>query len=217
MTTTLIEHRTASGDVALEPESRIASGYAAVFGRRSLDLGGFTEMIDPDAFTRTVQQADVVALWDHDERHLLGRVASGTLRLSIDARGLAYELDLPDTSTGRDLAELLRRGDVRGSSFGFRTVRDEWHQDDDGAVTRTLLEVALIDVSPVARPAYPDTDAALRDIAGALGHELAEVRGAIEARRLGDLISPQGGDVEGDSTERPAPPPFRPPLTHLYA
>ena len=219
--TTLIERRVATGDVELRVEgdsaAPVAAGYAAVFNRRSVDLGGFVELIHPNAFDRTVQQADVVALWDHDDRHLLGRIASGTLRLSIDERGLAYEVDLPDTTTGRDVAELLRRGDVRGSSFGFRTLRDEWNQDEDGNVTRTLLEVSLIDVSPVARPAYPDTDAALRSIASVLDRDPAEVREAIEANSLGALISsngeaeaPAADDTRSDATVVP------PRLTHLY-
>lgn len=209
-----IEFRAADDD-----HDPIAEGYAAIFGRRSVDLGGFTEVIDASAFTKTVREADVVALWDHDEGHLLGRVSSGTLRLNIDERGLHYAVDLPDTTTGRDVAELMRRGDIKGSSFGFWTVRDEWHQDEDGAVTRTLLEVALIDVSPVARPAYPDTSAALRSFAAATGHDLAEVRQAAEARALGSLISPQGGDEQRDDQDQEQPPAalFRAPLTHLLA
>lgn len=187
----------------------VAAGYAAVFGRRSVDLGGFTELIDRAAFTKTVSEADVLGLWDHDERSLLGRIASATLRLDIDDRGLAYEIDLPDTSTGRDVAELLRRGDIRGSSFGFRTIRDEWFQSDEGEVTRTLLEVALIDVSPVSRPAYADTTVALRSLAQATGRDLTEVRTAAERRSLGVLF--------GDTHEgREEPTVVRRHQSHLY-
>lgn len=165
-------------------------GYAAVFNRRSTDLGGFTELIDPNAFTKSVRESDVVGLWNHDEGKLLGRTSSGTLRLSIDERGLAYDLDLPDTSVGRDVAALTARGDVTGSSFGFRTLADEWHKDENDVVTRTLLQVDLVDVSPVARPAYPDTSAALRSLAEQTGLDLADVSAAAEARSLGSLIEP---------------------------
>lgn len=209
-----VEYR-AEGD----DDRPVAHGYAAVFGRRSVELYGFTEIIDPGAFTKTVREADVVALWNHDEGALLGRVTSGTLRLSIDDRGLAYEVDLPDTTPGRDVAELLRRKDVRGSSFGFRTIRDTWFEDEDGAVTRTLLEVELIDVSPVARPAYVDTDAALRSLAAATSHDLAEVRAAAQARNLGPLL---GGDADtgagsddGDDGRHPTTV-DRPRFAHLY-
>lgn len=215
-----IERRQAQGDVELraaDDGAPVAFGYAAVFNRRSLDLGGFTEVIDRNAFAKTVTEADVVGLWNHDEGRLLGRVSSGTLRLSTDDRGLAYEIDLPDTADGRDVAVLLGRGDVRGSSFGFRVIRDEWHQDDQGAVTRTLLEVALIDVSPVARPAYPDTDAAVRSLAAAIHTDPADVRAAIEAGDLGHLIpSPEGTPPESQEGRRAEPTPTRQRFAHAY-
>lgn len=223
MAKTTDERRAFTGTIEFradgDTDGPVAEGYAAVFGRRSVDLGGFTELIDPAAFNKTITEADVVALWDHRDEHLLGRVSSGTLRLSVDERGLRYAVDLPDTTTGRDVQELLRRGDVTGSSFGFRTIRDEWHEGDDGAVTRTLLEVALIDVSPVARPAYPDADVALRSFAATVGRDLADVRRAAEARALGSLISPQGGDEHREDKDEGRPPtaPFRAPLTSLLA
>lgn len=186
----------------------IAAGYAAVFGRRSSDLGGFTEVISPTAFDRSISQGvDVVALWVHDERHLLGRVSSRTLSLAVDEVGLHYEVRLPDTGTGRDVAELLRRGDVRGSSFAFRTVADSWYEDpEDGAITRTLDEVALIDVSPVTRPAYPDTTAALRSLAEHLHCEIDTVTTAARSGELRSLFpgndSAGPGNPESDDDAR---------------
>jgi hypothetical protein len=180
---------------ATDQSGPMAVGYAAVFGRNSVNLAPswcdytVTEVIDPHAFDRTLREGDAVALWNHMDEALLGRVRSGTLRLSVDGHGLAYEIDLPDTTHGRDVTELLRRGDVRGSSFGFVAREQEWHEDSDGNITRTLLEVALIDVSPVTNPAYPDTDAALRSLAAAVGHPLDEVRAAVETRSLGRLIT----------------------------
>lgn len=213
------ERRFAVGSVELRAvdadAAPIAEGYAAVFGRRSLDLGGFTEVIDPAAFTKTVREADVVALWNHDDNALLGRVTSGTLRLSIDEHGLRYDVDLPDTSAGRDLLALLKRKDVRGSSFGFRTIRDKWDQDEDGLITRTLLEVALIDVSPVARPAYPDTDAALRSLASATQHDLSAVRAAFVAHDLRQLLTPAESGAEEPTIDGEAP--AEPSIKWIYA
>lgn len=206
------EHRDIAGTVELRAAadgSPIAAGYAAVFGRRSVDLGGFTEIVAPGAFTKTVTEADVLGLYEHDERALLGRTSAGTLRLVIDEHGLAYEIDLPDTSTGRDVGELLRRTDLRGSSFGFRTIRDEWFQAEGGDVTRTLLETALVDVSPVSRPAYPDTDAALRSLASSTGRDLAEVRSVAERRSLGELFSTPDDGGRPTATARRR-------ISHLY-
>jgi HK97 family phage prohead protease len=142
-------------------------GYAAVFDSPSHDLGGFVERIAPGAFGRSIRAAgsDVYAFWNHDDGRVLGRQASGTLRLREDERGLAFELDLPDTSDGRDLLELVSRRDLDGMSFAFR-VRpngDRWTAGVRGAPDeRTLLDVDLSDVSPVTYPAYPDTAMALR-------------------------------------------------------
>lgn len=141
----------------------VAVGYAAVFEKTSERMGDFYESIDTRAFNKTLQEFDQVALFNHDTNSLLGRVSNNTLRLTVDERGLRYEIDLPDTATGNEVRELLRRGDLKGSSFGFRTIRDSWEQRDGGP-HRTLLEVALHEVSVVVFPAYADTDVALRSL-----------------------------------------------------
>jgi len=77
----------------------VIQGHAAVFNRLSRNLGGFVEQIDPAAFDKTLaDNPDVRALINHDPSHLLGRTRSGTLRLSKDTTGLAYEVDVPDRS-----------------------------------------------------------------------------------------------------------------------
>jgi HK97 family phage prohead protease len=223
-----VEYRAADDDAGTGP---VAVGHAAVFGRSSLNLApdwaDFTvhEVIDEHAFDRTVREADVVGLWNHDHMHLLGRTKSGTVRLKVDDIGLAYEIDLPDTTTGRDVGELLRRGDVRGSSFGFRTIKDRWEEDEDGNILRTLVEVALVDVSPVTWPAYPDTDSSLRALSAAVGADPLEVRRLVETRSLGAyLLPPEQRDKPGQEPstdpEPPAPPAptvGRPRLLSLYA
>ena len=77
-----------------------------------------------------------------------------------DIHGLRYEIDPPDTQRGRDLVELIRRGDVRSSSFGFMVNRENLRRDKTGPL-RELLDVRLLDVSPVVIPAYPATTAKL--------------------------------------------------------
>lgn len=136
-------------------------GYAAVFNKLSEDLGGFRELIAPGAFKKTIQEADVRALVDHDPSRILGRTKSGTLGLSEDETGLLAEIEPPNTTVGRDILESLKRGDVSGMSFGFRTIKDRW-KTNNGQNIRTLLEVALYDVSIVTYPAYPDTSVAMR-------------------------------------------------------
>jgi HK97 family phage prohead protease len=141
----------------------ILVGYAAVFGKRSVDLGGFTEEVSPGAFAKSIRSDDVVALVDHDPSLILGRTSAKTLTLSEDENGLRMEIDLPDTTVGRDLAVSVKRGDIKGASFGFRTISDDWNTTD-GKPHRTLLEAKLRDVSPVTFPAYPDTSIAMRSM-----------------------------------------------------
>ena len=153
----------------MEPDGKTVTGYAAVFNSLSEEMWGFRERIDPAAF-READISDVRALFNHDPNMLLARTSSGTLKLEVDERGLRYSFDLPDTTAGRDLGELLRRGDVTQSSFGFTIADDEWieSRDNDGnveEVTRVIKKVKrLYDVSPVTYPAYPDTSVAVRSL-----------------------------------------------------
>lgn len=139
------------------------AGYAATFGEAA-DIGGyFREVLARGAFTKTLQTADVRAYFDHDRGRVLGRSTAGTLRLHEDSKGLAVEIDLPDTTDGRDIRTLIERGDVSGMSFGFVVLRQEW--DESGEIpVRTILEVELREVSIVSEPAYDGTSIALRSL-----------------------------------------------------
>lgn len=135
------------------------SGYALKFDTRSENLGGFRETVAPGAVTKTLDEADVRALFNHDPNLILGRNIAGTLDLTVDETGLRYDIpEMPDTSYARDLAVSMARGDVTQSSFAFRVVKDTWTEDHDGMPLRTLQEIALFDVSPVTYPAYRDTE-----------------------------------------------------------
>lgn len=138
------------------------SGYAARFEKLSVDLWGFREKIRAGAFAKSLEKNNVKALWNHNSDIVLGSTKNGTLRLSEDDEGLRFELDLPDTTAGRDAAESIRRGDVDGVSFGFQVQKDEWDQNDKKNVVRTLIEVNLHEISPTPFPAYPQTSVGVR-------------------------------------------------------
>ena len=136
-------------------------GYAAVYNSDSEWMGGFYEQIERGAFDDVLND-DVRAYFNHDENLLLGRVSSGTLRIGTDARGLFYEVDLPNTTYANDLVELMKRGDVNQSSFAFLIDADRWEQRD-GKTYRIIEKISrLLDVSPVAQPAYPDATSELK-------------------------------------------------------
>ena len=137
-------------------------GYAAKFNELSPQYYGFKEKISPGAFTKTIKEADIRALFNHDPNIVLGRNKAGTLKLEEDEIGLRYEIELPDTQHGIDLHKLVKRGDISQSSFGFRIIKHSWEEDETEGIIHTIIEVKLFDVSPVTYPWYPTTEASAR-------------------------------------------------------
>jgi HK97 family phage prohead protease len=193
-------------------------GHAAVFDRKSEELGAagwftFREQIKRGAFKRALDEdQDVRLLWEHDPRWILARTAAsqevGRLELSEDPRGLRSFAKVVPTSYARDLEAVMRAGVVTQMSFGFTVGPggDEWLERtrDDGTVEvlRTIHEVErLFDVSVVAFPAYPQTDAVARSLlepvfAGGEGPDLEQLRAvALKVHR---------GEVEASATLRAA-------------
>lgn len=152
-----------------EGKSTVLVGYAAIFNSlseemRMKDGRKFREVIRPGAFAESLAEArDILALGEH--KTILGRTGNGTLRVVEDQRGLRYEIDVPNTTYGRDLVESVRRGDIPGSSFGFETRSggDSWRREGNTLV-RELRSVIVYDVGPTAMPAYKSTDVALRSL-----------------------------------------------------
>jgi hypothetical protein len=151
------EIRAAAGDDDDKPA--VIVGYAAVFDVPAEGLP-WQERILPGAFD-VEQKGDVLALVDHEFSKLLGRRKNGTLKLTVDKKGLLAEITPPKTSLAADVVEQIRRGDVDGMSVAFRTLTDQWHLED-GEEIREIMEVQLIDVSVTAMPVYPQTEVGVR-------------------------------------------------------
>lgn len=162
-------------------------GYAAVFDRWSEDLGGFRERIAPGAFKRSLASKRNIRMFlNHNADVVLASTKAGTLRLDEDERGLKVEADLPDTTAGRDLATLLRRGDVDSMSFGFAIPKggEDWNPAGD---ERELSEVRLYEVSAVTGwPAYPSTSAAVRHLADEIEADADDLAAAFQVLRSDD-------------------------------
>jgi HK97 family phage prohead protease len=138
-------------------------GTPIVYDSWSVPIDGyFRERIRPGAFDAWLRdKPDIVMTVNHDASKLLGRTSSGTLRLNPGKKGISVECDLSDTSYCRDVAESIRRGDIRGMSFIFRPVKDRWYREG-GEDCRDVLEAKLYEVSAVTDPAYLATDVSLR-------------------------------------------------------
>ncbi|HZG10528.1 MAG TPA: HK97 family phage prohead protease [Kurthia gibsonii] len=143
---------------------RTLSGYAVKWDMKSVTMGWrrFREQFKRGAFTESMANEDQLALWSHDTSKVLGRTKNGTLRLFEDEIGLRFELDLLDTTLGDDAYKTIKRGDVDGVSFGFSMLKQEWDEADPDNVIRTITKAKLLEISPVAFPAYPDSEVSAR-------------------------------------------------------
>lgn len=171
----------------------VLSGKPGIpYGSWSEDLGGFVECIVPGAVN--YESYDIVCCRDHEDHLVLGRVSAGTLRLEETQKGLDYTCDLPDVSYARDLAESIKRGDVRGSSFRFDVVADIWKPSRGGEpAKREIHEMVLYEIGPVTMPAYPQTAITMRSIFRSAGIDLSQLMIAVRRVRSGD---PRGEDAE---------------------
>jgi HK97 family phage prohead protease len=154
---------------ATENNVNLLTGYASVFynGTPETEFKMWNdeemyEQIDKNAFDESIQKDDIRGLFNHDPNFLLGRNKAGTLRLSVDEKGLKYEIDLPDTQAGRDVAESVKRGDISGASFAFVAEETLWIESGEKTI-RAIKKAKLYDVSPVTYAAYSGATASFRD------------------------------------------------------
>lgn len=171
-----LEHR--SFDFEVRAKGRRLEGYAALFGVRA-QIGSLQEEIRAGAFAQSLKtRPDVLALVDHNPSQLLARTKSGTLRLSEDSQGLAFDLDVPDTQDGRDILTLAERSDLGGMSFGFRVAAGG---EIRANALRTLTKVELFEISVVkAFPAYQGTSVQARSLGNQKSMSLATARRYVE-------------------------------------
>lgn len=140
------------------------AGYASVYNAPShpLTVRGinnnkpFVERVSPGAFDRSLS-SNVSLLVGHDRRELLANTKSGLLQLNSDTKGLAFEVNLPDTQKAKDIRALVEAGVLSEMSFGFFVRSDAWNGSE-----RTLTEVDLREISIVETGAYGQTSAEAR-------------------------------------------------------
>ncbi|MUG24761.1 HK97 family phage prohead protease [Paenibacillus macerans] len=135
-------------------------GYAVRWEQLSHPIFGmFQEKFKRGAFTKSLINPDVYASWQHDSREVLGRTPN-TLVLIEDDIGLRYEITPP--SWAEKYIETIERGDVRGSSFIFRPIVEEWDESNPDMPIRSIAEAEIFEVAPVTTPAYPQSSVGIR-------------------------------------------------------
>ena len=176
--------------------SRYAIGHAAVFGKLSRDLGKFKERIQRGAFSRAIAaRQDTKFLLNHDPAYLIARIKNNSLQLREDSLGLYFKAEIPDTTAGNDLEEMLDQGLIDECSFAFTVSEGQrWSREispdtSEMIDVRTLTDVdELYDCSAVVEPAYFGTDvqAASRALWPGSGQMPAELRSRL--RTNGPMI-----------------------------
>jgi len=146
-------------------------GYALTFDTISEDLG-FKETIREGALSNC-DLSDVVLNFNHDSNMILARNIKnegvGSLKLTIDDKGLFFDAIPTDTSYSRDLISNMESGIVGKCSFAFcidwsDNSAQSWDWDDGtrGYDFRTINKIAKInDCSIVVNPAYESTSSTI--------------------------------------------------------
>ena len=180
---------------AAEEEGKMKKiiGYAVKWDSRSNPIWGlFQEQFRKGAFQKSLSNQEVVATWQHRMEEVLGRTP-GTLTVAEDEVGLRYEIDPP--SWAERHIETIERGDVRGSSFIFRAIKEEWDESDPDMALRTVTEASLFEVCPVTIPAYPQSVASARSAEDVFESRASVSESAVELELMKlelDLLEMEG-------------------------
>lgn len=139
-------------------DSKVISGYALKFNQPSKDLGGFIEVVTPEALEE-VDLSNVYLLYGHDYSKPLASVKAGTLDLEVDDVGLKFKATLPNTSYANDVYENVSSNIIDSMSFGFILGIDSFEKDETGQITRSIDKIkALNEISVVTVPAYDNVN-----------------------------------------------------------
>ena len=147
-----------------DSEKKVIQGYAVVFDSWT-DISSWGEIwkecIRKGAFTQSLKENSILALYNHDFNNVLAR-KDVNMKLVEDDKGLYFEIELPDTTQGNDLYELINKGIVNQCSFSGYVRKNLWSEDNGGNVLREILEIDLIEITITPIPAYEVTEAEVK-------------------------------------------------------
>jgi HK97 family phage prohead protease len=213
----MIEYRSFTAEAVEATDEGHVFGLAIPYSRvttiGNMDRGGFREQIAPGACNKSLREADIVALNNHNSWQPLGRTSAGNLALNSTTKGIEPDLKPIDTSYGSDLIKNVKAGIVRGWSFGFEVIKDDWTTDGEpsdeySGTDRTIREMKLIEVSPVTFPAYDQTEISARS--GILAerearNDKSHGKSAKKPKRgstgVTDPSTARGGNAPGDGSK----------------
>ena len=147
-----------------DSDKKIIQGYAVVFDAWA-DVRSWgeswKECIRKGAFTQSLKENNILALYNHDFNNVLAR-KDVNMKLVEEDKGLWFEIELPDTNQANDLYELIDKGIVNQCSFAGYVRKNLWSEDDGGNVLREILEIDLIEITITPIPVYEVTEAEVK-------------------------------------------------------
>jgi len=174
------------------------SGYAAMFNRKSEDLGGFIEILRPGCFRKALEkQPDIKALFNHDPSSIFARSKNDTLKVEENQTGLKFEAIInPEDEDGKRIYNKVNSGLIDQCSFAFGVSENGQRWSEGSPMTREILEVDLLaDVSVVTNPAYPQTTVQARAILQEAGFDFDSVADVMQKRTNGGTVTDEDRDL----------------------
>lgn len=116
----------------------------------------YKEIIKKGAFDGA-NLKDAFFKYNHsDQTMVMARYKNKTLEFDERDDGVYIRAELANTTAGRDLYELIKRGDIDKMSFAF-TIKDELYNQETRTWTVNKID-KIYDVAAVPMPAYDNTE-----------------------------------------------------------
>ena len=133
----------------VEEDKLTITGTAIVFNEPSEDLGGFKEVIAPTALDN-VDLSNIKFMLSHEDSKVVATTKNGSLRLTVDDKGLHYEADVD-----QETYDKVKEGLYDKMSFSFKEGKSR--KQGEFKVVEQIEK--LYEISLVAIPAYDKTEA----------------------------------------------------------
>tara|TARA_Y100000592_G_scaffold36158_1_gene57367 strand:- start:13 stop:723 length:711 start_codon:yes stop_codon:yes gene_type:complete len=117
----------------------IVKGYGSVFGNVDSDK----DIIEKGAYRRTIKNngSRIKYLYQHDITKPIGKMKE----LYEDDKGLVFVAEIPKTTFGNEVLELMRYGVIDENSVGIMPVKKDYKEDG----VRIIKEAKLYEISAV--------------------------------------------------------------------
>ena len=183
---------------AADDDGFTLEGYAAVFDTPTrIDSweGRFDEQITRGAFAKTLSERTPVVQWDHGHDAATGSVPIAAIEeVREDDHGLFVRARMFDNARVEPIRQAIAGGAIDGMSFRFRVVKEQWDEKRDDAPLRTIKELDLFELGPVAFPAYTATSVGVRSL-------LADLPDAERVQLITDLRAEAAPSGTSSSSE----------------